>query len=149
MKSKNIVLAGACVAALAFGAPLHLFADTATPTPLASASAAASPSTSPSNRPVPYHGKISAVDPSAKTFTIAGKTDSRVIKVTETTRIMKDSGTGTMSDLQPGAMVRGSYWKKADGSLEAKSVKLGEKPAHARAHSGLITSPAPTPSATP
>ena len=32
-----------------------------------------------------------------------------------------------MADVAENADVRGSYWKRADGSLEAKSVKLGAK----------------------
>jgi hypothetical protein len=70
---------------------------------------------------------ISAVDQSAKTFTIAGKETSRVFKITEKTTVTKDGNPATMSDIAEKDEVRGSYWKNADGSLEARTVKLGAK----------------------
>ena len=70
---------------------------------------------------------ISAVDQSAKTFTIAGKETSRVFKVTDKTTVTKDGNPATMSDIAEKEEVRGSYWKGEDGSLEAKTVKLGAK----------------------
>jgi hypothetical protein len=70
---------------------------------------------------------ISAVDQSGKTFTIAGKETSRVFKVTDKTTVTKDGNPATMSDIAEKEEVRGSYWKNADGSLEARSVKLGAK----------------------
>ena len=54
---------------------------------------------------------VAAVDQKNKTFTITGKEATRVFKVTEETKILK-----------------GAYWKNADGTLEAKMVKLGPAP---------------------
>ena len=68
---------------------------------------------------------VSAVDQSAKTFTITGKTTSRVFKVTDRTQITKGGAAAKMSDVAEKQEVAGSYWKNADGSLEAKTVKLG------------------------
>jgi hypothetical protein len=68
---------------------------------------------------------ISAVDQTAKTFTIAGKEKSRVFKVTDTTVLTKAGAPATMKDVLANEEVRGSYVKAADGSLEAKTVKLG------------------------
>ena len=76
---------------------------------------------------VPFHGKISAVDQTAKTFSIAGKEKARVFTIVEATVITKDGNPGTMADLAANEDVRGSYWKREDGSLEAKTVKLGQK----------------------
>jgi 20S proteasome alpha/beta subunit len=70
---------------------------------------------------------ISAVDAKAKTFTIAGKEHSRVFKVTDKTVLTKAGTPATMKDVVANEEVRGSYWKVTDGSLEAKSVKLGPK----------------------
>jgi len=71
-------------------------------------------------RAVPYHGKVASVDVSAKTFMV-GK---RTFRVTDATTITKDGAAATMSDITAGQMAGGSYWKKDDGSLEAKTVKL-------------------------
>jgi hypothetical protein len=76
-------------------------------------------------RAVPFHGLISAVDQTAKTFTIAGKEKSRVFKVTDKTALTKAGAPATMRDLAANEEVRGSYLKAADGSLEVKTAKLG------------------------
>ena len=62
-----------------------------------------------------------------KTFTIAGKEKSRIFKVTDTTVITKGGAPATMTDIVANEEVRGSYVKAADGSLEAKTVKVGPK----------------------
>jgi hypothetical protein len=70
---------------------------------------------------------ISAVDQKAKTFTIAGKEKSRVFKITYKTVVTKAGAPATMKDMVANEEVRGSYWKMSDGTLEAKTVKLGPK----------------------
>jgi hypothetical protein len=70
---------------------------------------------------------ISAVDQKAKTFTIAGKEKSRVFKITDKTVVTKAGAPATMKDMVANEEVRGSYWKMTDGTLEAKTVKLGPK----------------------
>lgn len=129
MKNKSVIISSVCVAALAVFTPLSISAkekkSEASPAPSASPEASA-PATA-STRALPFHGKISAVDQSAKTFTITGKEKSRVFKVTDKTTVTKDGNPATMSDIAENDEVRGSYWKGEDGSLEAKSVKLGAK----------------------
>ncbi len=78
-------------------------------------------------RAIPYRGKVASIDATAKTFTIAGKAISRVFKITDQTQIMKQGAPATMADIVADEEVRGSYWKKTDGSLEAKKVNLGAK----------------------
>jgi hypothetical protein len=68
---------------------------------------------------------IASVDDRAKTFTIAGKEDSRVLKITDKTIITKAGQPATMKDIVANEEVRGSCYKMADGSIEAKNVKLG------------------------
>jgi len=68
---------------------------------------------------------ISAVDGRAKTFTIAGKVKSRVFKVSDQTTITKTGAPATMKDVVQNEEVRGSYWKEADGTLIARTVKVG------------------------
>ena len=91
--------------------------------------ASSSPTLSPANqnlRPLPFHGMVSGVDQKNKTFTIFGKEARRVFKVTSKTQIVKGSGIVTMKDIVDNEEVSGSYWKNADGTLEAKVVKLGQ-----------------------
>jgi hypothetical protein len=121
-----------------------------TPTPMASTSPAAKTTSSPAAkttsspakttadssktttdatkaRAIPFHGMISAVDARAKTFTIAGKEHSRTFKITDKTVITKAGAPATMKDVVANEEVRGSYWKVMDGTLEAKTVKVGPK----------------------
>ena len=102
--TKRLHLLPVCIAIVAAYAPMDLHA---------------------AEKAVPFHGMISAVDQTAKTFTIAGKEKSRVFKVTDTTVLTKAGGPATMKDVTANEEVRGSYLKAADGSLDAKVVKLG------------------------
>jgi hypothetical protein len=149
MKNK-LNLITACLAALACCAPVAASAaskkSSPSPSPAPSAAASASPKAtaapktkatpSPAGntttdaakaRAIPFHGTISAVDQRAKTFTIAGKEHSRVFKVTEKTVMTKAGAPATMKDAVANEEARGSYWKLTDGTLEAKTVKLGPK----------------------
>ena len=130
MKSKVPLITGVCIAAVALCAPPNAPAQgKKSPAPEAAASAspmAAETSGKPA-RAIPYRGKVASVDATAKTFTIAGKASSRVFKVTDQTQIMKQGAPATMADIVADEEVRGSYWKKTDGSLEAKKVNLGPK----------------------
>ncbi|MCA1660212.1 MAG: hypothetical protein LC642_06715 [Verrucomicrobiaceae bacterium] len=157
MKTKFKIITG-CTAALVYCAPLAAFA--ASPTP------AASPKTSPAEkttaaatttkvRAIPFHGTISTVDQTAKTFTIAGKEKSRVFKIMDTTVITKAGAPATMTDVVANEYVSGSYFKAADGSLEAKSVKLGpktdaeKKPSKKKSKKEEDASASPSPSVAP
>jgi hypothetical protein len=129
MKSKAYFIVAAITAPLLFS--LSLAAQTTTKSSSASPATSASPN-KPVNRPIPFHGMVSAIDQKNKTFTISGKEATRVFKVTDKTSIMKGAGTGTMKDIADNEEVSGAYWKKPDGTLEAKFVKLGpmeKKPA--------------------
>jgi hypothetical protein len=89
---------------------------------------------------VPYHGMISAVDKNAKTFTISGKRESRSFKIIDATAMTKDGETITIDDIKQNDEVSGSYLKTGDGTLEARTIKIG--PVKRRA------TPTPTASAT-
>jgi hypothetical protein len=130
MKAKIPFITAACLAACALCASPAFAKGKKSPAPEATASPAASvAATDKPARPIPYHGKVASVDASAKTFTV-GK---RTIKVTDETKITKQDAAATMADIVVDEQVRGSYWKKEDGTLEAKSVKLGAKSADAAA----------------
>jgi hypothetical protein len=121
MKTKIYLAGGVCAASLAFCMPLN-----AQLTPTTTASPTVSPAAK-AARPIPFRGKVSAVDQNAKTFTIAGKQASRVFKVTENTTITKEGNPATMTDIVENEQARGSYLKHDDGTLEAKTVKIGPK----------------------
>jgi hypothetical protein len=146
MKNKSFTIA-ACIAAFACFTPIAVSAATkkspspspspmaspapktkATPPPKTTSSPAGNTTTDPSKaRAIPFHGTISAVDQRAKTFTIAGKEKSRVFKITDKTVMTKAGNPATMKDVVANEEARGSYWKVMDGTLEAKTVKLGPK----------------------
>ncbi len=90
----------------------------------------------------PFHGKLSAVDVGAKTFTLEGKTP-RVFHVIEQTKIMKNGQVATLPDAKAGEDVGGYTEKAADGTLTALSVRFGPKPEKEGA------APAPAEAATP
>jgi len=115
----------------------------------------ATPSASPAKqnqRPLPFHGMVFAVDQKNKTFTISGKQATRAFKITGKTQIIKGAGAGAMKDIVENEEVSGSYWKNADGTFEAKVLKLGpteKKPASPVAKSTPVASPSVSPTPTP
>ena len=139
MKYQLHLLTAASVVAIACSGGLTALAQgtaTSSPSPTVKASpsgtAASSESTTTTtaakpSRAIPFRGTATAVDQSAKTFTIAGKSSSRVFKVTDKTVITKQGEAATFADLPDNEPVTGSYWKHEDGTLEAKSLKIGGK----------------------
>ena len=132
MKHKNFLIISAFFTIVVIF-PLHAEAGgkKASPSPDAgsSADAAASPATTSTAggkmRATLFRGMVAAVDEKAKTFTIAGKENSHVLKITDKTIITKGGQPATMKDVVANEEVRGSYYKISDGSMEAKIVKLG------------------------
>jgi azurin len=164
MRSKKFIITGAVVAAVAMCGPLTAFAASkkasASPSPSPAAkpspSASASGSTAEKMRALPFHGVAASVDQSAKTFTIQGKTNARVFKVTDKTTVTKAGAAATLADLNANDAVSGSYWKHADGSLEAKTLKVGgagdsspKSDKKAKKDASAEASPAASPSASP
>lgn len=156
MKNK-LVITTVCAAALASTALVNANAapkSSPSPSPSAHASPAAKKETA-TTRAIPFHGTIASVDQAAKTFTIAGKEKSRVFKITDTTVITKGGAAATMNDIVANEQVSGSYLKVADGSLEAKTVKVGPKTDKAtkkkssKKDASAEASPSPSPSPKP
>ena len=141
MKILRFLITGTCIAAFTFLLPISASAQgaksKASPSPGASPTAAAKSSTktetsttAASDKParaIPLRGTASSVDTSAKTFTIAGKTSTRVFKATDDTKITKAGAEAKFSELNENDYVTGSYWKRDDGTLELKSLKIGGK----------------------
>jgi hypothetical protein len=77
---------------------------------------------------IPFHGKLHAVDKSAKTITLEGKEKKRTIHLTAQTRIAKAGKPATLEDAVAGEEVGGQIVKNGDGKEEAVSLRLGAKP---------------------
>ena len=144
MKIKTPLPTAICVAALILGASSGAPAKekkTETAIPKATASPA------PKAKTIPYRGNVASVDASVKTFTVGNRT----IKVTDQTKITKQGAAATMAEISLGEKVSGSYWRKDDGSLEAKNVKVGAKAetaapmTNARQKEGRATEASPSP----
>jgi hypothetical protein len=127
MKTKFYLAGGVCAASLAFCMPLNAQLSPATTASPATSPHATAPAAKTAARPLPFHGNITAVDQSAKTFTVGGKQGSRVFKVTENTTMTKAGAAATMTDIVENEKARGTYLKHPDGTLEAKTVKIGPK----------------------
>lgn len=103
------------------------------------------------NRPLPFHGKVSAVDPGGKSFSLKGTTKDRVFQVTEKTNISKDGKPAKLASLTVGEEVTGSA-KKSEETWTAVSVYIGGKnpAAKGKADKGAAKgapAPAPAPAA--
>jgi len=128
MKLTNLFIIGAFFAVVAICLPTRSDAKAkGSPSPEAESSAVASSAdASPAKlHATAFKGMIASVDDIAKTFTIAGKDTSRVLKVTDKTIITKAGQPATMKEVVANEEVRGSYYKAPDGSMEAKILKLG------------------------
>ncbi len=115
MIKQSLVTLG-LVAAFAVCAPMTGFA----------AKKEKAPAAEPSERLIPYHGKVDSVDATAKTFTIKGKEKDRVFSVTDKTTIMKDGAAADLAALTAGEEVHGSA-KKTGDNWEAVKVTVGAK----------------------
>src|SRR5919109_3835877 len=127
MKQKNFLILGVFFAVVVLCLPARSNGkEKGSPSPGTQSSAASSAEASPAKmRATPFKGMIASVDDKAKTFTIAGKDSSRVLKISDKTIITKGGQPATMKEVVANAEVRGSYYKMPDGSMEAKLVKLG------------------------
>jgi len=116
---------------------------------------------------LPFHGKIEAVDTSAQTITLSGKS-ARVFHLTPETKITDGAGApSTLAAATVGEDVGGSYTKDAAGTMTLYSVRFGAKtgskaatataatvapavaPAPAPVHAPAVASSAPAVTAAP
>jgi hypothetical protein len=101
-------------AALAATTASSRAADTSTNAP-----AAATPEPS---GPAKFYGPITAVDASAKTFTVGDQTFSIIGE----SQVTKDGKPATLADAAVGEPARGSYTKGKDGKLNITKVRFGK-----------------------
>ena len=73
---------------------------------------------------VPFHGKLKAVDNTAKAISVGEMT----ISITSDTKIVKAGKPATLADGVVGEDVGGAYKKSQDGKLTAISIRFGAKP---------------------
>lgn len=113
----------AIVAGSLVGAPAYLMAENAP-------AAGDKPATPPAEKPDQqagvnkFYGTVSAVDTTAKTFTIDNVTYN-VIGETHMTKA--DDSAATLTDAVVGQPARGTYTKAADGKLNVTKVRFGKK----------------------
>ena len=72
---------------------------------------------------LPFHGKLKAVDASAKTLTVG----ERTFRVTAETIISKDGKPALLADVVVGDNVSGSFATSADGKLNVGKLNIGGK----------------------
>ena len=73
----------------------------------------------------PFHGKLKAVDKTAKTISVGEK--ELVIQVTSETKISKSEKPAVLDDGVIGEDVSGAYQKTDDGKLHATMITFGAK----------------------
>jgi len=77
----------------------------------------------------PFRGKVTAVDKTAMTVTLAGKEKERVFSITSQTRINKDGKPAVLDDVKAGEAVSGSYVEAEGGKMEVLTLNIGKKDA--------------------
>lgn len=75
-------------------------------------------------RALPFRGKVTAINKTAKTVTVG----ERVFHLTADTRILKGGNKATLEDAVVGEEVGGSYRKADDGKLMVQMIRFGPKP---------------------
>jgi hypothetical protein len=117
---KRILIA--CLITTTLLVPGHLLRAEDQPAPVAGAkTTAAKP------KQMPFRGKISEINKTDRTITLAGKEKSRTFKVMATTRIHRDGTTLAFDDVKTGSMVGGLARANEAGTWEIVTLNLGIK----------------------
>jgi hypothetical protein len=118
IKHMGKITLAAILAAVVLGLPLSASAQDMKPKKNETAS-------KPSAKTTPFNGKLEAIDKTAKTVTLAGKT-KETFSITSETKIMKDGKPATFDDATPGETIHGSYKKTEDGKMVAVTLNFGK-----------------------
>jgi hypothetical protein len=78
-------------------------------------------------KPVPFRGKVSAVDKVAKTVALEGKEKQRILQITSDTKITKDGKPAVLDDVTPGESVGGLARENAAGKMELVTLNVGAR----------------------
>ena len=122
---KSIVLA-LLTAAMVFTGPATQAAEGAKDKP------AEAPKSERKLKQMPFRGKVSAVDKTAKSVTLEGKEKSRTFQITSTTKITKDGKPAVISDVIVGQTAGGLAKETAPGKWEAVTLNIGAKAGKAK-----------------
>lgn len=76
----------------------------------------------------PFRGKVASVDKAGKTITLQGKEKSRVIQITDQTKITKAGKAAKLDDATAGEDVGGQVRRTDDGKEVAVSLRIGPAP---------------------
>jgi len=93
------------------------------PLPARAQTNAATPPEKKQRTTMPFHGKLKAIDATAKTITIG----ERTFQVTSDSKIFKNDKPATLADAAVGEEAGGSYKKTEDGKLDVLTVHFGAK----------------------
>lgn len=72
------------------------------------------------DRPIPFRGKVTAMDSQAKTVTLG----TRVFVLTDKTKVSTGDKAGSIGDVKVGESVTGSY-RNVEGRMELQSLYVG------------------------
>jgi hypothetical protein len=112
---------------------------------LATASLGSTTDTTAKVKKLPFHGKLAAVDTSAQTITMAGKS-ARVFHLAPTTKITDGAGNpSSLSAAVVGEDVGGSYTKDSSGTMTLNSVRFGAKAGSKETAASTAAAPMTTP----
>ncbi len=81
-----------------------------------------------SRRAYPFRSTVFSFDPGSRSLRI-GKKRIRLLNIVPETRLIHelDGTEATVEDLIIGTEIRGSYRKRADGELEAITIRIGAR----------------------
>jgi hypothetical protein len=74
-----------------------------------------------------FTGVVSAVDSTAMTLTLKGRTNDITVKVTSDTKITKDREPAVFGDIKEGFRANGNGKKQDDGSWVATTLRINTK----------------------
>jgi hypothetical protein len=80
---------------------------------------------------MPFRGKVSAVDKTAKTITLEGKEKGRTYQITSTSKITKSGKPAMLDDVVVGQSV-GGLAKEAAGKWEVATLSIGASAGNAK-----------------
>lgn len=80
----------------------------------------------PNNRRLPFHGKLTSVNPQAKTITLTYSTGDKVFHITPHTEILKHEKPAKLEEADLGEQVSGAYVRNGDRA-ELTKLNLAKK----------------------
>ncbi len=127
MNMKMLRLAALMATAWLVSTPLWAEVDEKRPETGISTPAPTSPAREKKRDTYPFNGTIALVDVTARTVTLKGRENKRVISLTEQTRLVKQGQPAAFEDLKAGERIGGTLRKNAAGREEALLVRIGPK----------------------